>query len=87
MKEQLPKQVYTDEFRAQAVVLVTRDGPGIAAAARRLSMSLQTLANWVTRAKGGQLPPLAPERSIQRTPLRISRSARRVLPRVWTIGS
>jgi len=56
MKEQLPKQVYTDEFRAQAVLLVTRDGLSIAEAARRLSMSLKTLANWVKRAKGGQLP-------------------------------
>jgi hypothetical protein len=30
MKEQLPKQVYTDEYRAQAVLLVTRDGLSIA---------------------------------------------------------
>lgn len=56
MKEQLPKQVYTNEYRAQAVLLVTRDGLSIAEAARRLSMSLKTLANWVKRAKAGQLP-------------------------------
>ncbi len=56
MKEQLPKQVYTNEYRAQAVLLVTRDGLSIAEAARRLSMSLKTLANWVKRAKDGQLP-------------------------------
>lgn len=55
MKEQLPKQVYTDDFRAQAVLLVTRDGLSIAEAARRLSMSLKTLANWVKRAKDGRL--------------------------------
>ena len=30
MKEQLPKQVYTNEFREQAVLLVTRDGLSIA---------------------------------------------------------
>ncbi len=35
MKEQLPKQVYTNEFREQAVLLVTRDGLSIAEAARR----------------------------------------------------
>lgn len=35
MKEQLPKQVYTDEYRQQAVLLVTRDGLSIAEAARR----------------------------------------------------
>ncbi len=56
MKEQLPKQVYTNEYRAQAVLLVTRDGLSIAEAARRLAMSLKTLANWVKRAKEGQLP-------------------------------
>lgn len=54
MKEPLPKQVYTNEYREQAVLLVTRDGLSIAEAARRLSMSLQTLANWVKRAKDGQ---------------------------------
>lgn len=56
MKEQLPKQVYSNEYRAQAVLLVTRDGLSIAEAARRLSMSLKTLANWVKRAKDGRLP-------------------------------
>ena len=56
MKEQLPKQVYTNEFREQAVLLVTRDGLSIAEVARRLSMSLKTLANWVKRAKDGRLP-------------------------------
>lgn len=56
MKEQLPKQVYTNEYREQAVLLVTRDGLSVAEAARRLSMSLKTLANWVKRARGGRLP-------------------------------
>ena len=55
MKEQLPKQVYTNEYREQAVLLVTRDGLSVAEAARRLSMSLKTLANWVKRAKDGRL--------------------------------
>ena len=50
------KQVYTNEFREQAVLLVTRDGLSIAEVARRLSMSLKTLANWVKRAKDGRLP-------------------------------
>ncbi len=54
MKEQLPKQVYTSEFRQQAVLLITRDGLSIAEAARRLSMSLKTLANWVKRAKDSE---------------------------------
>jgi transposase-like protein len=32
--EKLPRQVYTREFREQAVELVTRDGLGIAEASR-----------------------------------------------------
>jgi transposase len=54
--EKLPKQVYTSEFRQQAVELITRDGLSIAEASRRLSISLKTLANWVQRAKDGRLP-------------------------------
>ncbi len=56
MTEQLPKQVYTNEFREQAVLLITRDGLSIAEAARRLSMSMKTLANWVKRDRDGRLP-------------------------------
>ena len=54
--EKLPKQVYTAEFRQQAVELITRDGLSIAAASRRLSISPKTLANWVKWAKEGTLP-------------------------------
>jgi len=35
MTEQLPKQVYTNDYREQAVLLVTRDGLSIAEGARR----------------------------------------------------
>ncbi len=35
MKEQLPKQVYTNEYREQAVLPVTSDGLSEAFAARR----------------------------------------------------
>ena len=51
--EKLPRQVYTSEFRQQAVELVIREGLGIAEASRRLSLSPQTLTNWVRRAKNG----------------------------------
>lgn len=57
--KQLPKQVYSSEYREQAVLLITRDGLSIAEAARRLAMSLKTLANWVKRAKAGTLSPTA----------------------------
>ncbi len=62
--EKLPRQVYTSEFRQQAVEMITRDGLGIAEAARRLSISPKTLTNWVRRAKDGAYPvvPGAPPR-------------------------
>ena len=54
--EKLPRQVYTTEFRQQAVELITRDGLSIAAAARRLAISPKTLLNWVRRAKSSGRP-------------------------------
>lgn len=62
--KQLPKQVYTAEYREQAVLLITRDGLSVAEAARRLSMSLKTLANWVKRAKAGTLAPAGQARQL-----------------------
>jgi transposase len=56
MKETLPRQVFTAEFRQQAVEMIEREGITIAEAARRLSISVKTLANWVGRAKRGTLP-------------------------------
>lgn len=46
--EQLPEQVYTNEYRRQAVLLVTRDKMSVAEVSRKLSMSQKTLANWVS---------------------------------------
>lgn len=54
--EKLHRQIYTTEFRQQAVELITRDGVSIAEAARRLAISPKTLLNWVRRAKSGDLP-------------------------------
>jgi transposase len=51
--EKLPRQVYTSEFRQQAVEMIARDGLSVAEASRRLSISPKTLANRVVRAKGG----------------------------------
>jgi transposase-like protein len=43
--EKLPKQVYTSEFRQQAVAMITRDKLSVAEASRKLSISQKTLAN------------------------------------------
>ncbi len=64
--KQLPKQVYTAEYREQAVEMITRDGLSVAEAARRLSMSMKTLANWVKRAKAGTLAPPAQAGAMRR---------------------
>jgi len=45
MKETLPRQVFTPEFRRQAVEMIERDGITLAEASCRLSISLKTLAN------------------------------------------
>lgn len=52
--EKLPKRVYTQAFKDEAAKLVVRDGLGVTEAARRLGMSVKTLAHWVAAARGGQ---------------------------------
>jgi transposase len=76
--EKLPRQVYTTEFRQQAAELITRDGLGIAEAARRLSLSPKTLTNWVRRAKGGDAPSAAtvPRREVTEAEAELSRLRR-----------
>jgi transposase len=51
----IPKAVYTKEFREEAVKLAMTNGVGVSEAARRLSISMKTLANWVRAAKAGTL--------------------------------
>ena len=51
----LPKAVYTKEFRDQAVKMVVTDGLSASEAARRLSISMKTLANWLRLARSGKI--------------------------------
>jgi transposase len=75
--EKLPRQVYTSEFCQQAVEMITRDGLGIAEAARRLSISPKTLTNWVRRAKGADSPgAAAPRREVTAVEAELSRLRR-----------
>jgi transposase len=76
--EKLPRQVYTSEFRHQAVEMVTREGLGIAEASRRLSLSPKTLTNWVRRARGGGAPraDAAPSREVTEAEAELSRLRR-----------
>jgi transposase len=44
-----PRGRYSQELRQQAVTMAVEDGFGVAETARRLSVSVKTLANWVTQ--------------------------------------
>ena len=52
--ERIPRQFYTNEFKEEAVKLVTEGGLGVAEASRRLSVSEQTLRNWIKRLQVGK---------------------------------
>jgi transposase len=52
--EKIPKRVYTKEFKEEAAQLVVNGGLGLTEAARRLSISSKTLANWVAASKHGK---------------------------------
>jgi len=60
--ERVPRQKYTKEFREHAVQLVLEQALTTPEAARRLTMSDKTLANWVFRARHGQLAELSETR-------------------------
>jgi len=60
--ERVPRQKYTKEFREQAVQLVQEQKFTVPEAARRLAISGKTLANWVFRARRGQLATLGETR-------------------------
>ncbi len=60
--EQVPRQQYTKEFRAQAVQLVLEQKVTIPEAARRLSMAGRTLERWVCQARQGRLTTLGESR-------------------------
>ena len=46
---------YTEEFKVEAVRLVLSDGLTASEAARRLSISIKTLSNWLRLAREGKL--------------------------------
>ena len=58
--QRVPRRRFTDEFKAQAIVLGESIGP--AKAARQLEMSVKTLENWLLGARAGK-PLSAPGRA------------------------
>lgn len=53
--ERLPKGIYTPEFREQAVRLHEVEGLTAPEVARRLSLPVGTLKNWIYAARKGKL--------------------------------
>lgn len=53
--EKIPRQFFTNEFKEEAVNLVVDGGLTLAEAGRRLSLTPQTLKNWVTKHRAGGL--------------------------------
>ncbi len=77
--DKIPKQVYTSEFRQQAVEMMSRDKLSVAEVSRKLSMSPKTLANWVKRARHGQQATAstgAPHRTVTDAEAEVSRLRR-----------
>lgn len=50
-----PREMYTPEFRTEAVKLIETTGMSVAKAAKQLSMPKSSLDNWVRAAREGKL--------------------------------
>lgn len=67
----LPRARYPQEFKLQAVGMVIDEGLGIAETARRLGISVKTLANWVKRYRlSGEVGACVPEQTAEISRLR-----------------
>lgn len=72
--ERIPKQFYTVEFKEEAVKLVSDGGLTVADVSRRLSLSPQTLRNWIKRHTDGK--PVAGGRTVSDLEAEVSRLRR-----------
>ena len=53
--QSISKRLFTHEYRAEAVRLVTAQGMGITDAAKKLALSVKTYSRWVRVARAGTL--------------------------------
>jgi len=53
--ERIPRGVYTQEFRAEAVRLIEQDGLPITEVSRRLSVPIGSLKKWLYSSRAGKL--------------------------------
>jgi len=61
--EKIPRNVFTREFKEEAVKMVRDGGLSIPEVGRRLSLPKSTLARWVKQARKGGLPAGTAKRS------------------------
>jgi len=47
--------IYTDQFKVEAIKLIEQNDGNVSATARELGISMQTLSNWFNQAKSGKL--------------------------------
>jgi transposase len=55
--QHIPRRRYTDDFKAQVILLAESLGP--VKAARQLDMSVKTLGNWLDASRAGRAQPQA----------------------------
>lgn len=53
--EKIPRRVFTEEFKEEAVKMIIDGGLSIPEAGRRLSVAKSTLARWIMQARKGSL--------------------------------
>jgi len=90
--ERIPRQFYTGEFKQEAVSLVVDGGLTVAEVSRRLSVSQQTLRNWVKKYRneglvssgGWSLSDLEAENSRLRKELAEARLEKEILKKAIT---
>lgn len=78
--ERLPRSFYTRAFKEEAVSLVLNRGLSVAEVSRQLSLSEQTLHNWIKKHKEGSLKNKSGSRTV--TELSQVRLEREILKRV-----
>ena len=55
MKRSIPRRIFTEEFKREAIKLVTEQGLTMAEAGRKLDIATKSLRTWVEQLERGQL--------------------------------
>lgn len=80
--ERIPRQFFTNEFKEEAVKLAVEGGLSLAEVGRRLSISPQTLKNWIVKHLAGTLNSLG-SRSVNELEAEISKLRKELAEASW----